>query len=405
MKKWKYCFAAFLSAGLLAMSGVTPVYADGLYGDSTATSAQAEEEPAVLTEAQVQQIPAKSAVLMDAASGQLLFEMNAHEKTPPASITKIMTMLLVMEALEAGEIQYEDIVTCSDHAAEQGGSQIWLEPGEQMTVEELLKATAVNSANDASMALAEHLAGTEDAFVARMNEKAAELGMKDTTFQNPTGLDEEGHLSTAYDIALMSRELLQHEDITRFSTIWMDTLRGGETALTNTNKLVRFYEGCTGLKTGTTDGAGSCLSASAKRGDLHLIAVSVGSATSDERFSACRTLLDYGFSAFESFTPQLDPAQLAAIPVKDGVASHLGLTFGEIPSLLVAKGRADEIGCTIAIPEEVMAPIEAGEKLGTVSYTLDGRVLAEVPVLAEYAVPRMGFRAAVSMLWNALLAI
>ena len=272
MKAYRYRLSALLLAAAAAVWAAMPAAADGLREESAA-------ETSASGQAQVSAIPAKWAVLLDAGSGQLLFEMNAHEQMPPASITKIMTMLLVMEAIEDGKISYGDMVTCSDHAAEQGGSQIWLEPGEQMTVEELLKAAAVNSANDASMALAEYVAGTEDAFVEQMNARAAELGMKDTVFQNPTGLDEEGHLSSAYDIALMSRALLSHEDIIRFTTIWMDTLRGGETALTNTNRLVRFYEGCTGLKTGTTDGAGSCLSASAERGGLHLIAVSMGSAT------------------------------------------------------------------------------------------------------------------------------
>ncbi|MGI5894187.1 MAG: D-alanyl-D-alanine carboxypeptidase family protein [Candidatus Merdivicinus sp.] len=402
MKSWKIRACALTLSGLLltALTISVPVSADGLY-ESEVASITSEE--AIITEAQVQQIPAKSAVLMDAASGQILFEMNAHEKTPPASITKIMTMLLVMEALEEGKIGYQDKVTCSDHAAEQGGSQIWLEPGETMTVEELLKATAVNSANDASMALAEYVAGTEEAFVSQMNARASELGMANTCFQNPTGLDEDGHYSTAYDIALMSKELLKHEDITRFSTIWMDSLRGGETALTNTNKLVRFYEGCTGLKTGTTDGAGSCLAASAMRNDLHLIAVSMGSTTSDDRFSSCRTLLDYGFSAFESFTPHLDPAQLSAIAVQNGVHPFVSLIYEEIPSLLVAKGKADEIGCTVSIPDTISAPISEHQAVGKISYTLDGRLLAEVNVLAEHAVPLMTFGSAISLLWQALI--
>ena len=404
MKAYRYRLSALLLAAAAAVWAAMPAAADGLREESAAETSASGQEEAVVTEAQVSAIPAKSAVLLDAGSGQFLFEMNAHEQMPPASITKIMTMLLVMEAIEDGRISYGDMVACSDHAAEQGGSQIWLEPGEQMTVEELLKAAAVNSANDASMALAEHVAGTEDAFVEQMNARAAELGMKDTVFQNPTGLDEEGHLSSAYDIALMSRALLAHEDITRFTTIWMDTLRGGETALTNTNRLVRFYEGCTGLKTGTTDGAGSCLSASAERGGLHLIAVSMGSATSDDRFSSCRTLLDYGFSAFESFTPHLDPVQLAALPIRDGVMPSLTMVFGEVPSLLVAKGRADEIDCTVEIPEELEAPVAEGAVVGTVRYTLDGKLLAEVEVLAGHAVPRMSFSTALRMLWQALTA-
>ena len=405
MNKWRNRLAALGTAAVMAVAlcicPARTVCADGLLEWQEAAPAQAEEE-ALVAEAQAKEVPAKSAVLMDASSGQLLFEKNAHEKMPPASITKIMTMLLVMEAIEDGSIQYTDAVTCSEHAAEMGGSQIWLEPGEEMTVEELLKAAAVNSANDASMALAEHVAGSEEAFVARMNERAKELGMEDTAFQNPTGLDEEGHYSSAYDIALMSRELLKHEDITRFTTIWMDSLRGGETALTNTNKLVRFYDGCTGLKTGTTDGAGSCLSATASREGLSLIAVSMGSPTSDERFSACRTLLDYGFSAFESYTPQVEAGELPEIRVKNGVEGTVAPVLGEAPALLVAKGKSGDVTRTVSLPEEVEAPVEEGQRLGEITFALDGSQLAAIPITAESAVPKMDFSTAIRMIFSML---
>lgn len=393
--------AAAVMAGFLfgTVFPSLPVSADGIVEETAPAQTQ---EQVVVTEAQANEIPAKSAVLMDAASGQLLFEKNAHEAMPPASITKIMTLLLVMEALEDGSIQYTDSVTCSEHAAEMGGSQIWLEPGEEMTVEELLKATAVNSANDASMALAEYVAGGEEAFVARMNERAAELGMKDTVFQNPTGLDADGHVSSAYDIALMSRELLKHEDITKFTTIWMDSLRNGETALTNTNKLVRFYDGCTGLKTGTTDGAGSCLSASATRNGLSFIAVSMGSSTSDERFTSCRTLLDYGFSAFESYVPQVEIGEIPVVRVKNGVIDSISPVLGEAPSLLIAKGKSGDVTRTVSLPEEVEAPVEKGQKLGEVTFALDGRQLASIPITAADAVPKMDFSTAFRMILETL---
>ncbi len=386
LRQWMIRLISCLFCAVIAVLFPLRVSADGL---------------TVETQAAASWLPAKSAVLMDADSGQVLYEMEMHEQMPPASITKIMTMLLVMEAIDAGKLSYEDMVSCSEHAAGMGGSQIWLEPGEQMCVEDLLKAVAVNSANDAAVALGEHLAGSEEAFVEQMNRRAAELGMEDTVFRNASGLDEEGHLSSAYDIAVMSRELLKHPDILRFTTIWTDSIRNGETALSNTNRLVRFYEGCTGLKTGTTDGAGSCLSASAERDGVRLIAVSMGSSTSDERFESCRSLLDYGFSGFERYTPSVELPQ--AISVKGGTQGSLPLTVGEIPSILIPKGKAEEVSCTISIPEEVPAPVEAGEEIGRVNWALDGSLLAEVPVTAACGVPEMNFRSAFGLIWKMLL--
>ena len=271
---------ALLSVGAIWTQFLVPVQAA-----NTPQSSQAEMPV---------EVPAKSAILMEQSTGQVLCEMNADEQMPPASITKVMTLLLVMEAVESGRLSLEDTVTCSPHASSMGGSQIWLEVGEQMTVQDLIKATAVASANDASVALAEKVAGSEDAFVVMMNERAEQLGMTGTHFVNCTGLDAPGHLTTARDIATMSRILIQHPMIREYSSIWMDSLRGGETQLVNTNKLVRFYDGATGLKTGTTDGAGSCLAATATRNGLSLVAVSLGSATSDERFQSARNILEYG---------------------------------------------------------------------------------------------------------------
>ena len=395
--RWAAAGIAFaLTAGMISY----PAYADGL-----AEEAWISEEETAPTAAQVEEIAAKSAVLIDAGSGQLLFEKNAHEKMPPASITKIMTLLLVVEAIEEGKIGWDDMVSCSEHAASMGGTQIWLEPGEEMRLEDLFKAAAVNSANDASMALAEYVAGSEEAFVEQMNARAQELGMTDTTFVNPTGLDAEGHVSTAWDIALMSRELLRHPKVTEYTTIWMDSLRDGKTALTNTNKLVRFYEGCTGLKTGTTDGAGSCLSASATRDGLSLIAVSMGSTTSEDRFASCRTLLNYGFSAFESFTPEVPKEELAPVTIKGGIAETVPLTLSSSESILVAKGRSADVSRTVEVPTEAEAPVEKGAQLGQAIFSLDGQVLAKLPILAGEAVPRMNFSWAFMILLKSFLSI
>ncbi len=394
-QRGKVRWAALVVAGMMIFSAGR-VRADGI-AETWIT------EEVVPTAAAAQEIPAKSAVLMDAGSGQLLFEKNAHQPMPPASITKIMTLLLVMEAIEDGQLRWEDTAVCSDHAASMGGSQIWLEPGETMTVEELFKAAAVKSANDASMVLAEQVSGSESAFVERMNARAKALGMKDTVFKNPTGLDAEGHVSTAYDIALMSRELLKHPEVTRYTTIWMDSLRDGKTSLVNTNKLVRFYEGCTGLKTGTTDGAGSCLSASATRQGLSLIAVSMGSDTSDQRFSACKTLLNYGFASFESFQPEVPAEELIPADVIRGVEEQVELKAGSCSPVLIPKGKGAEVTRTVTLPESVEAPVKEGAALGEAIFSLEGRILARIPLTAASGVNRMDFFTAFSLLLKSLL--
>lgn len=353
--------------------------------------------------ASVSEIPAKSAVLMDASSGRVLFENNADEKMSPASITKIMTLLLTFEAIENGTLKYSDIITCSEHASSMGGSQIWLEPGEEMTAEELIKATAINSANDASMALAEHIGGSEENFVNMMNEKAKSLGMNNSNFVNPTGLDAENHYSSARDIAIMSRELLKHEDIKKFSTVWMDSLRNGETGLTNTNKLVRFYKGCTGLKTGTTNNAGSCLSASAERNGIKLIAVSMGSATSDERFSSCRTLLDYGFSAFELFTPEISSEEFLPVNVLKGTEMQVNVTFDLPDSVLVPKGSMAEVKKEIKLSENLEAPVLKGQPVGEVLFTLNGEEIVKIPLTAEKNIMKMTFFTAFKILFKNLI--
>lgn len=361
------------------------------------------EEGAVVTAAEVTAIPARSAILMDAASGRVLFEQNADEPLPPASITKIMTLLLTFEALEDGNLTSGQIVTASENAASMGGTQIWLEPGEEMVLEDLIKAAAVGSANDAAMALGEAVSGSETAFVQLMNERAAELGMVNTHFENPTGLDADGHLTSARDIALMSRELMKYPDALACTSIWMDSLRDGETALVNTNKLVRFYPGCVGLKTGTTDGAGSCLSAAAVRDGLSLIAVSMGSATSADRFESCRTLLDYGFSAFESFQPEVPGGDLSPVPVTGGTETEVSLLCGEAPPVLVPKGRSGDVQKKLTLQPEAEAPVEAGQSMGEAVFTLDGEILCRMEITAAETVGRMDFRTALRILWEKLL--
>lgn len=305
-----------------------------LYASDAAVSSKKDTVNAVKLE-----LPAKSVILIEGSTGKVLYEENADDKMPPASITKIMTLLLVMEALDAGKINLSDKVTASEHACSMGGTQIWLEPNEQMTVEELLKATAVVSANDAAVALGELIAGSESAFAFMMNEKAKSLGMKNTTFKNATGLDADGHLSTARDISIMSRELLKHRAITKYTTIWMDSLRDGKNELVNTNKLIRFYKGATGLKTGTTDGAGACLSASAARDGMELIAVTMGSANSKERFASARSLLDYGFSGFSVVKPKTEASLLKPVKVLGGVSENVEVYTDELTGTVVKKVR------------------------------------------------------------------
>ena len=393
---FKKIISTLLALSLCAF-WTAPVFADG-------NPMEVLSDEVVPTAADVADIPAKSAILMDAGSGRVLFEKNPDEPMPPASITKIMTLLLVFEAMDEGKLAYTDMVTCSENANSMGGTQIWLEVGEQMSAEDLIKATAINSANDAAMALAEHVGGSEMAFVEMMNQKAKDLGMANTHFVNPTGLDADGHVSTARDIALMSRELIQHKDITKFSTVWMDSLRDGKTGLTNTNKLVRFYKGCTGLKTGTTDGAGSCLSATAERNGLNLIAVSMGSTTSDERFSSCRTMLDYGFSAFEHFTPEILPEDLTPVTIIKGVDKEVELSFETPEPILIPKGRGGDIEKTIAIQPDVEAPVLQGQAVGEARFALDGENICEIPITAAKEVQKMTFGNAFGILLRNLLA-
>ena len=336
-------------------------------------------------------VEAQSCLLMEKTTGQVLYAVNEHEQLEPASVTKVMTLLLVMEAIDSGSLGYDDVVTASAYASSMGGSQIWLKENEQMTVEELLKAVCVASANDASVALAEHIAGSAEAFVERMNQRAAELGMADTHFVNPTGLPAEGHVTSAYDIALMSRELiLHHPDIRRFTTIWMDTLRDGEFGLSNTNKLIRYYEGATGLKTGSTDSALYCLSATAERDGMELIAVILKSPTSDKRFEGAKALLNYGFAAYG--LAEVAPEEpLAPIPVRLGTAAAVLVRLEGAEALLVARDKMGALEVRTQLETELSAPVEKGEQVGTLTVTSGGEVLARLPLVAAETVERLSY--------------
>ena len=338
-------------------------------------------------------VPGKSAMLMDIATGTVLYEKNAHEKLAPASVTKVMTMLLIMEAIDSGKIKWDDTVTTSEAAAAKGGSQIYLKVGETMTVSDMVKSIAVSSANDCACAMAEHLAGSEAAFVEKMNQRAKELGMNDTNFVNCTGLDDDenakNHLTSAHDIALMSRELMKnHPDIQKFTTIWMDTVRGGAFGLANTNKLVRFYPGATGLKTGFTSTAGYCLSATAERDGLGLIAVVMGAETSQERFAACKSMLDYGFANYALVAPEVTEG---SVLVRLGVVNSVKAVPAEPIQLLIDKAQSNQVLVQTALEEEVTAPVSKGQRLGTLTVKVGEQVLAQIPMVAEESVAKLTF--------------
>ena len=333
---------------------------------------------------------AKSAILMEESTGNILYESNPDERLPIASVTKVMTMLLIMEAVDSGKISLDDMVTVSENAMSYGGSTMFLETGEQLTVNDMLKGIAVASANDGCVAMAEHLAGSESAFVDIMNEKAKELGMENTHFMNTNGLDEDDHYSSARDVAIMSRELMKHETIFNYTSIWMDTLRGGKFQLANTNKLIRFYDGANGLKTGSTSKALCCLSAAAKRNDMQLIAVVLGAPTSAERFASAKSLLDYGFANYAVNTQITAGDEVQKIAVEKGVDKEVGVVAGDSCSTLVKKGQEDNITKEIKIDETITAPIEAGQKIGTMTISRDGEVIADIDLNASSAVEKKG---------------
>ena len=337
------------------------------------------------------EVAAPSALLMEKETGTILFAKDEHTKLEPASVTKIMTLLLTMEAIDNGQLSYDDLVTASAHACSMGGSQIWLKENEQLSVSDMLKAVCVVSANDCAVALAEHIAGSEDAFVERMNAKAQELGMTDTTFKNATGLPTAGHVTSAHDIALMSRELiLNHPDIRQYTTIWMDSLRGGASELVNTNRLIRFYDGATGLKTGFTASALYCLSGTAERDGMELIAVIMKDPTSAQRFEDAQTLLSYGFASYalRKITPE---SPLPPVPVELGTQATVQPVLAEGGALLLEKAQAGNLSQSVSLEEGVTAPVAQGDRLGTLTVTSGDEIVAELPLLAGEEVPRITY--------------
>ena len=335
-------------------------------------------------------VDAKSAILVEASTGRVLYEKNADEALPPASVTKIMTLLLVMEAIDSGTLSLTDMVQTSENAAKMGGSQVYLEPGESMTVEDMLKSVIIASANDAATALAEHVAGSVETFVERMNTRASELGMANTHFENPTGLDDSvtNHLTSARDIALMSKELIKHETVLKYTTIWMDSIRNGEFGLTNTNRLIRFYNGANGLKTGSTSKALFCISATAKRDGMQLISVIMASPTRDTRNEAAKKLLDYGFANYRIVVwPSGEPEPIA---VKGGIQDVCRVKYDGTQAVLEKSGGM-KIETSVSIPESLDAPIKKGDVVGHVEYLLDGELMGTGDVVADEDVDRISF--------------
>ena len=348
-------------------------------------------------------VPCRAAVLIDLSSGTVLYEKEPDIPMPIASITKVMTLLLTFEAIDAGKVCLQDTVPVSDHAYNMGGSQIWLEPGETFTLDEMIKAICVSSANDAAVAVAEFIGGSEPAFDELMNQKAAELGMVNTTFKNACGLDEAGHLSTARDVAIMSREmLLNHPEIENYCTVWMDTLRGGATQLVNTNKLLKSYNGITGLKTGTTGKAGVCISASASRDDLRLIAVVLGSSSGKERFAAATSLLDYGFAMFESALVPIPADAPKTLPVQKGEEPALELCYTAPERCLAVKGQGSALQAEVELPQTLEAPIREGSVIGSLNIKNSQGILQSCPIIAAKPVDARSFSGCFRRVVNAL---
>ena len=362
--------------------------------------------PAAATVDSALSIKAKSTVLMEPHTGKVLYETNPDEKLAPASITKIMSLLLVMEAIENEKLTLNTKVSCSEHAASMGGSQIWLEVGEQMTVDELLRASVIASANDATVALAEAVSGSEEAFVTLMNKRAQELGMKNTTFKNACGLDADGHLTTGKDVAIMASALIKHSLIKKYSTVWMDALRNGKSELTNTNKLVRYYNGATGLKTGTTSKAGCCVAATAERDGMELVAVVMGGENSNERFTGAKKLLDYGFAnwSFATLTPDLK--DIKEIPVSKGMQKFISAdSRGGAVNLLLPKGKQDEITQTVEIKGNIEAPVSTGDVIGSVKFFSGETLLSELPIYSANTVERVGFFNALTIILSSAIQL
>lgn len=350
-------------------------------------------------------LSAPSAILMDYETGTVLFEKNSHEVRPCASITKVMTLCLIFDAIDSGKISYDSVVTASPHAASMGGSDIWLVEGEQMSANDMIKAIVVASANDAAVAMAEYICGSEEAFVAEMNKKAQEWGMKETVFKNCNGLDDDGHVTSAYDVAVMSRELMKHEDVFNYTSIWLDFLRDGATQIVNTNKLLKSYDGITGLKTGTTSQAGACISATAQRDNLHLIAVVLGAASTTERFDDATALLNFGFASYCSVKPEDPSDKLTTVKVTKGMKDSVNITTEINGNFLMEKGGEANIDMEIKVKDEVEAPVEKGQELGRIIYKSNNKVLGEYPITAGSEVEKINFSDVISILFKSFISV
>ena len=377
----KVQFLCICMAFILLLTCMTP---------SAMGSSSSKKADAVSVEAPAFSLACKSAVLMEASTGMVLYEQNPHESMPPASVTKIMTLLLVMEAIDEGKLHMEDIVTASAHAASMGGSQIFLKEGEQMSARDMIKSVVISSANDAAVALAEHIAGSEEIFVAMMNEKAASLGMKNTNFENTNGLDDtaQNHVTSAADIAIMSKELIKHQEILSFSSVWMDTIRNGSFGLTNTNRLVRFYKGCNGLKTGSTQKAGFCISVTAERDGMTLICVIMGAESRDIRNQAATQLLDWGFSNYGIYVSEEE--NFDNIPVTGGKIMRINARAPRF-SCVLPKANIGSVEKEMTIPEKVVAPVRAGEAIGEIVYSCAGKEVGRSAVSAVQTSEKIGF--------------
>ena len=397
------CFWLFaLACGSAQGAGLRVQVAAGKADEAALVSAPAAQETAAAVEGL--SLTCRAAVLVEPESGRVLYEKNPDERMPIASITKLMTLLLTFEAIHGGKLTLDTLVPVSEHAYHMGGSQIWLEPGEQFTLDEMIKAICVSSANDAAVAVAELVGGSEQGFVQMMNDRAAELGMTNTTFHNACGLDTEGHLSTARDVAIMSRQILTTcPEVLHYTGIWTDTLRGGATQLVNTNKLLRRYNGITGLKTGTTGGAGVCISASATRDGLNLIAVVLGAPSSKDRFEAATTLLDYGFAAWRAAPlPAMEDRPLL-IKVRGSAEESVPLEYSALPeSILMPKESAAELTAQLTLPDELDAPVQQGQAVGMVRILAGESVLGEYDICAAADAPEMDFGTALGLLWGTL---
>lgn len=404
MKKVISLLLSFFCALLFPLNSIAKTISTEYYSDDIAIETAAENYKNDSNSSTLE-LQCKSAILMEKETGKILYEMNSHEKRAPASITKIMSLLLVMEAIENKKINLKSKITASEHACSMGGSQIWLEPGEEMTVDELLKATVIASANDATVALAEAIAGSEEGFVNMMNQKAKILNMKDTHFVNASGLDAEGQVTSAHDIAIMSCKLIKHDLIKNYSTVWMDSLRNGESELVNTNKLIRFYSGATGLKTGTTSTAGFCVSATAKKNDMELCAVVMGAENNDGRFGSARKLLDYGFANWKLVNVKVDKKELKDVKVLNGIENKVSIKALTDRKFLLNIGNTNNIKTEVILEKELEAPILKGQKLGTANIIMDNEKIGEIDLVATKNIGKLTYFVSLKRMFSALISI